>query len=140
MTKFPCPQCGKVLRSRASLGGHTAHAHPTYDGAIPDALDIPPMPGDWHDRGACRGEPTDLWFADRGQTHIAARAKAICATCDVVDECRRYAVDNCIPFGIWGGLSPRQRRRIRTDALRMLGNAVVPQQAALALKALGAAS
>jgi WhiB family redox-sensing transcriptional regulator len=41
-----------------------------------------------------------------------ARAKAICATCPVIDICLRTALRNNEPFGVWGGMSPDERARL----------------------------
>jgi WhiB family redox-sensing transcriptional regulator len=54
----------------------------------------------------------DLFYPHRGEP-IAVAVKA-CHTCDVRDACLEYALDNRETFGIWGGLSERQRRKIRT--------------------------
>ncbi len=43
-------------------------------------------------------------------------AKAVCAACPVLTECRSYALETDQRFGVWGGLSARQRDRIRTRA------------------------
>jgi len=45
-----------------------------------------------------------------------ARAKAVCATCQVLDECRSYALKAGEADGIWGGLTPEERRRCRLPA------------------------
>ncbi|MFD2355808.1 WhiB family transcriptional regulator [Nonomuraea ferruginea] len=42
-----------------------------------------------------------------------ARAKAVCATCQVLTECRSYALKAGEADGIWGGLTPEERRRSR---------------------------
>ncbi|MFC7590076.1 WhiB family transcriptional regulator [Nonomuraea antimicrobica] len=42
-----------------------------------------------------------------------ARAKAVCATCQVMEECRAYALRAGESEGIWGGLTPEERRRTR---------------------------
>jgi WhiB family redox-sensing transcriptional regulator len=72
----------------------------------------PPPPGEWISRGACKGMNPDLFFPERGVDVRAA--KAVCARCDVADECAQYALDNTIRSGIWGGLSERERREIRS--------------------------
>lgn len=65
----------------------------------------------WQDYGNCRGADSDLFFPDRGAS--TRRAKQICAECEVRIECLNYAIDNGEKFGIWGGLSERERRRVR---------------------------
>ena len=49
---------------------------------------------------------------DRGSTgrRRAANAKAICATCPVIEQCREYALRAQEPYGIWGGMTEEERR------------------------------
>lgn len=63
--------------------------------------------------GACRGVDPDVFFPDQGQSLEPARR--ICADCAVRDECLEYALDNRERFGVWGGTSERERRRLRRD-------------------------
>lgn len=65
----------------------------------------------WVSRGNCRGIPADLFFPERGASTTDARA--VCAGCVVREECLEYALANDIRFGIWGGHSERERRRMR---------------------------
>ena len=69
---------------------------------------------EWMDDGLCStgsGSVGDLFFPGRGQS--TKPAKDICARCSVKDECLEYALDEMIKFGIWGGLSERERRAER---------------------------
>lgn len=68
---------------------------------------------DWRQRAACRGMDPDLFFPGRGDD--AREAKAVCATCCVVEQCLDYAVGAGIRMGIWGATSERERRRLRRD-------------------------
>lgn len=65
----------------------------------------------WQDFAGCRGVEQDLFFPERGAS--TRKAKAICAACEVRTECLDYAIRQGERFGIWGGLSERERRRIR---------------------------
>jgi WhiB family redox-sensing transcriptional regulator len=79
--------------------------------------DLPALAFDhaaWTAHAACKGSAAHLFFPGRGETH--APAKAVCRTCPVSDECLQYALDNSIKHGIWGGMSERERRRIRAYA------------------------
>ncbi|MEV4562451.1 WhiB family transcriptional regulator [Nonomuraea sp. NPDC049419] len=67
----------------------------------------------WLRRGACRTSDPDLFFPLAPTPPQEARAKAICAGCQVVEECRAYALDAGESEGIWGGLTPEERRRTR---------------------------
>ena len=65
---------------------------------------------DWS-RAACRGLSPALFFAELGDTPTAlSEARAVCATCPIRVECLDYAVGNGERWGIWGGLTPRERR------------------------------
>ena len=54
---------------------------------------------------------TSLFFSE--QLDDITRAKAFCAGCVVREDCLEYALRNGEKFGIWGGMSERERRRIR---------------------------
>lgn len=74
--------------------------------------------GDWVGRAACRGRVGDLWFPDPGDRATHRAAVAVCEGCPVRRECLDYAQVNVIRFGIWGGLSDRDRQRLRGPASR----------------------
>ncbi|CAN5786196.1 MAG: WhiB family transcriptional regulator [Actinobacteria bacterium] len=65
----------------------------------------------WQDYANCRGADADLFFPERGAS--TRKAKAICAECEVKDECLNFAIQHGEKFGIWGGMSERERRRVR---------------------------
>lgn len=67
---------------------------------------------DWAADANCRGLDSELFFPERGQS--TSEAKAICHECDVQAECLAYALNNGEHHGIWGGLSERERRVVRT--------------------------
>lgn len=70
----------------------------------------------WMKRGACRGNPPDIWHPDDEDRNaqIAYRtARTICDACPVKEDCLEYALANNIDHGMWGGHTPRERRRIR---------------------------
>ena len=73
----------------------------------------------WMQHGACRGlshaDADRLFFPARGDS--TAEAKAICARCPVRNECLEYALEHHEKFGIWGGLSERERRRLRRQRM-----------------------
>ncbi|MEM7323501.1 MAG: WhiB family transcriptional regulator [Actinomycetota bacterium] len=68
----------------------------------------------WYVDGACRGLDPDLFFPERGES--TADAKAVCAGCVVRAECLEWALATRERFGIWGGTSERERRRLRRSA------------------------
>ena len=65
----------------------------------------------WQERANCLGVDPDLFFPERGAS--TREAKAVCGGCEVRIECLEYALRNGEKFGIWGGMSERERRRIR---------------------------
>lgn len=67
----------------------------------------------WMTRGNCRHVDPELFFPERGAS--TDDAKAICAGCTVRDECLEYAIGHNIKFGIWGGKTIKQRRRITRE-------------------------
>jgi WhiB family redox-sensing transcriptional regulator len=66
---------------------------------------------EWMLRANCRGLNPDQFHPERGASNGAA--KAVCAGCTVRQDCLDYALDNGEKHGVWGGLSERERRRIR---------------------------
>jgi WhiB family redox-sensing transcriptional regulator len=60
---------------------------------------------------SCQGVDPDLFYPERGES--TKQAKAVCRGCEVREDCLEYALVNGEKFGIWGGLSERERRRLR---------------------------
>jgi WhiB family redox-sensing transcriptional regulator len=76
---------------------------------------------EWQQRGACRAHDPALFFhpeGERGPRRAAreAAAKAVCATCPVLDPCRTHALQVREPYGIWGGLSEHEREERHAPA------------------------
>jgi WhiB family redox-sensing transcriptional regulator len=69
----------------------------------------------WLDYTNCRGVDPDLFFPNRGES--TREAKEVCRGCEVSHDCLEFALQNLEKFGIWGGLSERERRRIRRQRL-----------------------
>jgi WhiB family redox-sensing transcriptional regulator len=72
---------------------------------------------DWQYQGACRTLPSEMFFHPDGERGPRRRnrenaAKAICATCPVLIQCREHALAVQEPYGIWGGLSEEDRLAI----------------------------
>jgi WhiB family transcriptional regulator, redox-sensing transcriptional regulator len=65
----------------------------------------------WQEEANCLGVDPDLFFPERGAS--TREAKEVCRGCVVRESCLEYALANGEKFGIWGGLSERERRRIR---------------------------
>ena len=67
----------------------------------------------WHADAACNGVDPDLFFPARGVD--VTSAVRVCNECPVRAECLAYALAAGEKHGVWGGLSERQRRRIRNN-------------------------
>lgn len=92
------------------------------DDAISDAADFArhrPAPSredrpsswveNWSALAACRStDPDELFVQGAGQ----ARAKTVCTGCPVRTECLADALDNRVEFGVWGGMTERERRAL----------------------------
>ena len=64
---------------------------------------------DWAAQAACRAADPDLLFV---QGAAQNRVKAICLGCSVRSECLADALDNRVEFGVWGGMTERERRAL----------------------------
>ena len=67
----------------------------------------------WENEANCRGVNPSLFYPERGVS--TSQAKEVCESCQVKDQCLESAVQRGEKFGIWGGLSERERREIRRD-------------------------
>ncbi len=65
----------------------------------------------WQEQANCLGVDPDLFFPERGAS--TREAKSVCRGCEVRADCLEYALAHGEKFGIWGGLSERERRRVR---------------------------
>jgi WhiB family redox-sensing transcriptional regulator len=64
---------------------------------------------DWGERAVCRAADPDELFVEGAAQN---RAKALCVGCEVRAECLAYALDNRVEFGVWGGMTDRERRAL----------------------------
>jgi WhiB family redox-sensing transcriptional regulator len=65
----------------------------------------------WQDRALCAQTDPEAFFPEKGGS--TREAKRICLGCEVKDQCLDYALAHDERFGIWGGLSERERRRLK---------------------------
>ena len=75
---------------------------------LADLLDLHSERYGWRTFAACRTVDPEVFYPGRGED--TAAAKAICAACPVRDVCLEVSLANGERFGIWGGLSERERR------------------------------
>ena len=73
---------------------------------------LEPLP--WADQAKCLVAEPETFFPEKGGS--TREAKKICTDCPVKAECLEYALENDERFGIWGGLSERERRKLRRMA------------------------
>jgi WhiB family redox-sensing transcriptional regulator len=100
------------------------------DGAEPERSEVLPMLGafdelgvlgdvdqeheEWQDRALCAETDPEAFFPEKGGS--TREAKRICSGCEVRAECLEYALAHDERFGIWGGLSERERRKLKRRA------------------------
>ena len=114
--------------SEAGRGGKGAHVS-EYRNSAPDNWFVDPVrlgipgigrPEDddgalaWQADALCAQTDPEAFFPEKGGS--TRDAKKICSGCEVKAECLEYALKNDERFGIWGGLSERERRRLRRRA------------------------
>ena len=67
---------------------------------------------EWREGALCVDDVDGIFFPDDGDVGAISRAKAVCAACPVAVECLTYAVETKQSDGIWGGTTPRERRKL----------------------------
>jgi WhiB family transcriptional regulator, redox-sensing transcriptional regulator len=68
----------------------------------------------WQERALCAQTDPEAFFPEKGGS--TREAKRVCVSCEVRVECLEYALEQDERFGIWGGLSERERRRLKKEA------------------------
>ena len=103
--------------------------HPEYRSGVPDDWFVDPVrlgvPGvrsavddnqlAWQSDALCAQTDPEAFFPEKGGS--TRDAKKICSGCEVRGECLEYALANDERFGMWGGLSERERRKLRKRAV-----------------------
>ena len=75
---------------------------------------------EWSKQAACLSAEPELFFpvgTSGGALDDVTAAKAVCARCTVIEDCRGYALRTRQPFGVWGGLDEDERRAIWAGAV-----------------------
>lgn len=70
---------------------------------------------EWQERALCAQTDPEAFFPEKGGS--TREAKRVCLSCDVRQDCLEYALAHDERFGIWGGLSERERRRLKKQAV-----------------------
>lgn len=81
--------------------------------ALVEAVDDGPLA--WQERALCAQTDPEAFFPEKGGS--TREAKRVCLSCDVRGECLEYALAHDERFGIWGGLSERERRKLKKRAI-----------------------
>jgi WhiB family redox-sensing transcriptional regulator len=89
---------------------HPANGDAAVDADAPDER--------WRARASCRGLDPVLFFPEDDEGPGAERAQEVCATCPVREQCLQSALANKEGYGIWGGTTPRERRRLARRSRR----------------------
>jgi len=101
-----------AVSPNTSIEGIDRFRHADLSGHI---MPLPRHRGDdWRKEALCAESDPELFSPSTGES--ADAAKKICASCDVRAQCLAYALENDERSGIWGGLSPLERRRLRSKA------------------------
>ncbi|WP_307683358.1 WhiB family transcriptional regulator [Trueperella bonasi] len=71
---------------------------------------------EWQALGSCNTVDPEFFFHPEGERggprkRRIERAKRICRSCPVVEQCREYSIVNREPYGVWGGMSEEERLR-----------------------------
>jgi WhiB family transcriptional regulator, redox-sensing transcriptional regulator len=69
----------------------------------------------WQEEALCAQTDPEAFFPEKGGS--TREAKRVCGRCDVRGECLTYALTHDERFGIWGGLSERERRRLKRQVV-----------------------
>lgn len=84
-----------------------------------EGLELPslkvPDDGKWRDRARCRGMDTALFFPSGKGRHprgFLDEVKQCCQECPVREECLKFAMNNELPYGIYGGLTAKERKEL----------------------------
>ena len=83
------------------------------DADLTDLFGLPEEAG-WQERALCAQTDPEAFFPEKGGS--TREAKRICQGCEVKSACLEYALAHDERFGIWGGLSERERRRLKKQA------------------------
>ena len=91
----------------------TELSHDLAEADLTELFGLPEESG-WQERALCAQTDPEAFFPEKGGS--TREAKKICVGCEVKAECLEYALEHDERFGIWGGLSERERRRLKRRA------------------------
>jgi WhiB family redox-sensing transcriptional regulator len=114
-----CPDCSQDVRLRGDgllrVHGWTAGEPGNCPGSYGPPVKPPTPPAatldpddDWADKAACTAVDPEMFFSSDTD-----EARRVCAGCPVSEDCLRWAMDNNIEHGVWGGLTPSERHALK---------------------------
>jgi WhiB family transcriptional regulator, redox-sensing transcriptional regulator len=103
---------GYVVKMKESAAEGSGHTFVDLLG-VSDSTEAALSNGElaWQDRALCAETDPEAFFPEKGGS--TREAKRVCRGCEVRSECLEYALEHDEKFGIWGGLSERERSRLR---------------------------
>ncbi len=104
---------GTAVRSTPVVDDSCESSHRRHLSLVPNEFDdlFDEVEEQWQERALCAQTDPEAFFPEKGGS--TREAKRICQGCEVKAECLEYALHNDERFGIWGGLSERERRRLK---------------------------
>jgi WhiB family redox-sensing transcriptional regulator len=73
-------------------------------------------PEPWMQESACAEVMPDMFFPQKGHGESSTAAKKVCGGCPVIADCLGYALRTDQRYGVWGGQSERELRKLRKAA------------------------
>lgn len=102
---------GSAAPAREGNVDNNAHRTNLFDLTQDFDLLFDAVEQDWQEQALCAQTDPEAFFPEKGGS--TREAKRICQACQVRDECLEFALEHDERFGIWGGLSERERRRLK---------------------------
>lgn len=105
------------MEGEALMGMESAHDDQRVELSLLDlaSTDADDAELSWQERALCAQTDPEAFFPEKGGS--TREAKKVCVSCEVRAECLEYALENDERFGIWGGLSERERRKLKRRAV-----------------------
>lgn len=100
-----------IAKNAALRGGTGGNAGSARELSLEDLFGV--VEQEWQDQALCAQTDPEAFFPEKGGS--TREAKRICQACAVRDDCLEYALEHDERFGIWGGLSDRERRRLKRE-------------------------
>jgi WhiB family redox-sensing transcriptional regulator len=109
-TSPPAPSRQRLNQAGFGIDGTPIETVPKVDVLAELAIKGLAPQGEWVLESLCAQVDDEIFFPEKGGS--TAAAKSVCRRCPVAAECLEYALANNERFGIWGGLSERERRHL----------------------------